>query len=71
MVTRTSTAPCVPAGEVTLSWVGESTVSAVPATAPNRTAVAPVKPEPVTVTTVAPPVGPAAGDTAVTAGGAT
>ncbi len=71
VVTWTSTAPSAPAGDVTVSWVGESTLRAVPAAVPKRTEVAPVNPEPVTVTTVAPSTGPSGGDRAVTAGGAT
>ena len=42
-------------------WVSETTVKLVAATVPKRTAVAPVKPEPVTVTTVPPSVVPEVG----------
>src|SRR5689334_16416800 len=63
-----STTPAEWAGAVTLSWVADSTVSAVPAVVPNRTLVAPVRFAPVTVTTVPPTNGPATGDTADTTG---
>ena len=46
----------------------ETTVNDVESTVPNRTAVAPVKFTPVTVTRVAPAVGPDAGLIPVTSG---
>ena len=51
-------------------WVAEFTVKAA-LVAPNRTAVAPLKPVPVIVTVVPPASGPAAGDIEVTVGAAT
>ena len=68
MVTVTSTVP-VPAGAVTVSEVALFTVTPVPAVAPKSTAVAPVKPVPVSVTEVPPATGPLFGLTAVTVGG--
>ena len=49
----------------------EFTVRWVPAVVPNRTAVAPVNPVPVTMTRVPPAVGPLGGEMAVTLGRAT
>ena len=70
VVTVTSTVP-VPDGEVTVSEVELSTVMEVPGFAvPKSTAVAPVKPVPVTVTDVPPAAGPLLGLTPVTVGGA-
>jgi hypothetical protein len=57
-----------PAGEVALSEVAEVKVKLVAATVPKLTELAPVKPEPVTVTVVPPARGPAGGLTALTAG---
>jgi hypothetical protein len=51
--------------------VSELTVNPAAATVPNRTAVAPVNPEPVTVTAVPPASGPEVGLTPVTTGRAT
>ena len=51
-----------------MTWVAEMTVSVVAATAPNLTALAPVKLVPVTVTVVPPPRGPEIGLTALTTG---
>ena len=48
--------------------VEELTTRPVPATVPNFTTVAPVKPVPVTVTVVPPAVDPEEGPTPVTAG---
>ena len=70
VVTLTFTVP-VPGGEVTVSEVALVTSIEVPGfDAPKSTAVAPVKPVPVTVTEVPPAVGPPEGLTAVTVGGA-
>ena len=60
----------MPAGAVTVSDVDEVTDNAVPATVPNFTPVTPVKPVPVTVTTVPPAAGPDTGATVVTVGAA-
>ncbi len=68
VVTVTSTVP-VPDGEVTVRLVALTTVSVVPAVAPKSTAVAPVKPVPLTVTKVPPAAGPLVGLTLVTVGG--
>jgi len=66
----TSTVP-VPAGEVAVIEVAELTVKLVALVAPNFTAVAPVKPVPVTVTDVPPAAGPDVGEIEVTVGAAT
>jgi hypothetical protein len=71
VVTVTSTAPADPAGAVAVMEVAELTVKPVAATVPNLTAVAPVKPVPVTVTDVPPAAGPELGLIAVTVGAAT
>jgi hypothetical protein len=63
-----STGPVEPAGLVVLIEVSLLTVREVASTPPNSTAVAPVKPVPVTVTEVFPPRGPAEGVTLLTAG---
>ena len=68
MVTVTSTVP-VPAGAVTVRLVALITVTRCPRWTPKSTAVAPVKPVPVTVTVVPPAWGPLVGLTAVTVGG--
>lgn len=65
VVTVTCTEPA-PAGAVTVSCVSDRTVNEVAAVAPKRTAVAPVKPVPVTVTTV--PAAPEAGESELTVG---
>ena len=65
-MTVTSTGP-VPAGETAVR-VAPATVTAVAGVVPKSTVVPAVKPAPVTVTTVPPPRGPAAGVRAVTAG---
>ncbi|HEY3815051.1 MAG TPA: hypothetical protein VGL66_17675, partial [Caulobacteraceae bacterium] len=57
-----------PAGETAVSVVALVTEKLVAATPPKVTAVAPVKPEPVTVTVVPPVEGPLVGLTRVTAG---
>nr|WP_280295046.1 hypothetical protein [Nocardia abscessus] len=56
-VTVTGTIP-VPAGVTAVIWVSELTVNEVAGVLPKLTAVAPVKPEPVRVTVVPPPVEP-------------
>lgn len=66
VVTRRSTTPAACAGLVALTWVAETTVSAVPAVPANVTFVAPVRLVPVTVTTVQPAMGPDFGAIAVT-----
>jgi hypothetical protein len=68
VVTVTSTAPVDPAGAAAVKLVAELTLNEVAATEPNLTAVAPVKPVPVTVTEVPPAVGPEDGLTEVTVG---
>ena len=70
VVTVTSTVP-VPAGDVAVIDVAELTVKLVALTAPNFTAVAPVRVVPVMVTNVPPAVGPDVGETDVTVGGPT
>jgi hypothetical protein len=67
VVTVMSTVPSALAGEVAVIWVGPLTVKAA-AVVPNLTAVAPVKPVPVTVTAVAPVLGPEEGLTELTVG---
>jgi hypothetical protein len=67
VVTVTSTVP-VPVGEVALMLVALLTVKLEAAVVPNFTALAPVKPVPVTVTVVPPVVGPELGPMPVTAG---
>ena len=66
----TSTVPAECAGEVAVIEVSLLTVKPVAAVAPKFTAVAPVKPVPVTVTDVPPPVEPLVGLTLVTVGAA-
>ena len=70
VVTFTSTVP-VPAGDVAVIDVAETTVKPVALVAPNVTAVAPVNPVPVIVTSVPPPPGPDVGEIDVTVGAAT
>src|ERR1700712_2984794 len=70
LLTRTSTVSTACAGAVICSLVLETTCSALPAVEPKRTDVIFEKPDPVTVTLVAPVNGPVCGDTEVTAGGA-
>src|SRR5580704_16933433 len=67
-VTNTSTVEAPSAGEVAVMEVAELTVTMVPATVPNLTAVAPVKLVPVMVTVVPPAVVPVLGLTPVTVG---
>src|SRR5437763_641750 len=66
--TVTSTGPAAWAGLVAVSCVSDTTCRADPATPPNRTAVAPVKPVPVSVTPVPPAALPLLGETPVTVG---
>lgn len=58
MTTETLTGPAVCGGVTAVSWVGDRTVKEVAGTEPKRTADAPVKPLPVTVTVVPPFTGP-------------
>ena len=67
-MTVTSTVP-VPAGEVAVIWVAESTVKPAAAVEPNLTAVAPVKLLPEIVTVVPPLVEPLFGLIDVMLGG--
>jgi hypothetical protein len=69
-VTVTSTVAAEWVGVVAVIFVDDTTVNVVAAVDPSFTAVAPVKPDPVRVTTVPPVVVPEVGETAVTAGGA-
>lgn len=57
----TALAPATPAGEVAVTELSELTVKAVAAVVPKYTSRVSVKPAPVTVTAVAPVVGPAVG----------
>jgi hypothetical protein len=68
VTTVTLTVPADSAGEVTVIDVLEFTTRLDPAVAPKFTAVAPVKPLPVTVTEVPPAAGPVCCDRFVTAG---
>ena len=68
VVTVTSTVPADSAGEVMEIEVGEFTTRPVPALVPKSTVVAPVKPVPVSITGVPPPVEPLLGLTPVTVG---
>jgi hypothetical protein len=66
------TAPAADAvGAVVVIDVVLLTVKPVAATAPKLTAVAPVKPVPVSVTVVPPPAEPPVGESPVTVGAAT
>ncbi|GFE12091.1 hypothetical protein Sgleb_01380 [Streptomyces glebosus] len=67
VVTVTCTVP-LPTGLVAVIWVSELTTKDAACVAPKRTAVAPVKPVPVTVTAVPPAVEPDVGETDVTVG---
>ena len=69
VVTVTSTVP-VPAGLSAVIEVSLTTVTFVAGVVPKSTAVAPVKPVPVIVTSVPPSVGPLVGLTPVTVGAA-
>jgi hypothetical protein len=68
VVTVTSTTP-VPAGETAVIELAELTAKLAALVAPNLTALAPVKPLPLTVTVVPPASGPAFGPTPPTVGG--
>jgi len=68
VVTVTWTVPADPAGEVTVIWVAESTITLAAAVAPKCTDGVPVKPVPVIVTDIPPTTGPAAGEIPVTVG---
>ena len=61
-VTLISTIPAEPAGTVAVIWVALFTVKLVAATVPKVTADALVKPVPVIVTEVPPPVAPLEGE---------
>ena len=68
VVTVTSTGPATPAGETAVMELEVLFESPVAATAPNCTAVAPVRLVPVMVTGLPPVVGPEVGLTPVTVG---
>src|SRR5678816_2751913 len=68
VVTVTSTVPAACAGDTAVICVALSTVKLAAFVAPNFTDVAPVKPLPVIVTDVPPPVGPLVGLTLDTVG---
>jgi hypothetical protein len=68
LATPTSTVPAACAGEVAVIEVSESMVYVVAALEPKLTAVAPLKPLPVTVMVVPPATGPACGLIPVTVG---
>lgn len=70
MATVTSTAPAAWAGVVAVMEVALPTLIPVAATPPKVTVAPATNPVPVTVTTVPPVSGPAAGETEETAGGA-
>jgi hypothetical protein len=70
VVTVTSTDPDDPAGDTAVKVVDEVTLNDTAAIDPNLTAVAPLKPLPVTVTEVPPAIEPVFGLTFVTVGGA-
>jgi hypothetical protein len=57
VVTVTPTDP-LPEGETAVTWVGETLVTAVADRVPKRTAVVPLRPVPVMVTSVPPPLDP-------------
>ena len=59
-----------PFGATTLNWLSDSTLILVAGRLPNITLVTPDRPVPVSVTTVPPPVLPAAGDMPVIDAGA-
>jgi hypothetical protein len=67
VTTVTSTVP-EPAGDVAVTLVSLFTVIEVAAEVPNMTVLAPLRPEPVMLTTVPPIVGPVLGETPVTTG---
>ena len=63
--------PALPAGATAVSAVDESTVTMWDACPPKSTVKGPVKPVPVTLTVVKPPVEPVVGLTPVTVGSGT
>ena len=71
VVTVTSTAPALPAGEVAVIEVAELTVKLLAATEPNFTDVALVRSVPVIVTKVPPTILPFAGEMELIVGVAT
>ena len=71
VVTLTSTVPTARAGEVIVRVLSLVTCRLVPGVTPNLTAVAPVNPVPVIVTTVPPAADPVAGEMLVTVGAGT
>ena len=68
VLTLRLTGPAVPAGETAVICVGDTTVNEAASTAPNLTAVAPVRLVPLMVTVVPPATGPRAGATEATVG---
>jgi hypothetical protein len=68
VVTVTSIVLARPGGAVAVIEVSEFTVKFAAGMEPNETALAPVKPVPVIVTTVPPAVGPESGESPVTVG---
>ena len=68
VVTRTSTVPTARAGLVTRRVVAETRTTLLVVVGPNCTAVARVRPVPVSVTVDPPAVGPDAGEMPVTTG---
>ena len=68
VVTPISIVPAAPAGETAVMEVGEFTVNEAAGAVPKRTAVAPVKPDPVTATAVPPVSDPLAGAMPATTG---
>ena len=67
VLTVTSTVP-EPAGEVAVTCVADSALSALAFAEPNLTSLAPVRFVPVIVTVVPPAAGPLVGETFVTVG---
>jgi hypothetical protein len=68
VTTVTSTVPAAKAGDVETTVVSELTAKSVAAMVPKLTAVAPVKPEPLTVTEFPPATEPVEGEMLVTTG---
>ena len=71
VVTVTFSVPADPLGAVAVICVALLTVNPLAAVVPKFTAVAPVKPVPVSITVVPPDVGPLVGAIEVTDGAAT
>ena len=67
-VTVTSTVPAASTGEIAVIVESLATVKLAAGTDPNLTAVAPVNPEPLTLTNVPPPTSPPGGNTDTTTG---